>query len=435
MRRLLLLVLALLVSGPVRAESADVALTREAFRFGFPVYEMARTRSAATSLLPTNMLGHRRTLSDASSRWVTTPNNDTLYSSAWLDLRAGPVLLTMPPLPNRYHSAAMMDVFTDNFTILGTRNQAGKGGRYAIVGPDWTGSPPNDATVVKARTNDVWLLIRTLVDGPADLEAARTAQDGFKLAPVSSSTGTATFAAPPTPDVATFINVVGEMLGRSSIPELHRARFGRLAASGLIAGATWDGLSATQQAVWQANFAAFQSELRGGLGAVGETHAGWSYGKANVGDFGQDDRTRALIALGGLAALPPAEAMYMTGKTDSAGQAFDGGKTYRLRIPPKGLPLRGFWSLSMYQVEPDGRLFFVDNPANRFAIGDRTAGLQKNGDGSLDILISRTAPTGSAGSNWLPAPAGQFRLIMRAYLPKPELLNGKWRLPAIEQLP
>ena len=92
MRRLLLLVLALLVSGPVRAESADVALTREAFRFGFPVYEMARTRSAATSLLPTNMLGHRRTLSDASSRWVTTPNNDTLYSSAWLDLRAGPVL-------------------------------------------------------------------------------------------------------------------------------------------------------------------------------------------------------------------------------------------------------------------------------------------------------------------------------------------------------
>ena len=435
MHRFLLLLLMLLAGGPARAGSADVDLARQAFQFGFPIYEMARTRSAATMLMPTNMLGHRRTLSDASSRWVTTPNNDTLYSTAWLDLRAGPVLLTMPAVPDRYHSAALMDVFTDNFAILGTRNQGGKGGVYAIAGPDWTGDLPDNAVLVRARSNDVWLLIRTLVDGPQDLEAARIAQDGFKLAAVNATSGTDPRAAPPSPDVATFINVVGEMLGRSSVPALHRDRLARLSASGLVAGATWEGLTAAQQAVWQANFAGFQSELREGLALLGETHAGWSYGKSNVGDFGQDDLLRASIALGGLAALPPVEAMYMTGKTDGSGQPLAGGRTYRLRIPPGGLPLRGFWSLSMYQVEPDGRLFFVDNPANRFAVGDRTEGLRKNADGSLDILISRDPPKDQTRSNWLPAPAGPFRLIMRAYLPNPDLLNGNWRLPAIEPVP
>ena len=113
--RLLLLAFDLFLSAPLRADPADIGLARDAFRFGFPVYEMARTRSAATALLPTNRLGHRRTLSDATSRWVTTPNNDTLYSSAWLDLSGGPILLTVPSLPNRYHSAAMKDMFTDNF--------------------------------------------------------------------------------------------------------------------------------------------------------------------------------------------------------------------------------------------------------------------------------------------------------------------------------
>lgn len=434
MHRLLLAIAALLFALPLRAETADVALARDAFRFGFPIYEMARTRSAATALLPTNVLGHRRALSDATSRWVTTPNNDTLYSSAWLDLSRGPVILTVPALPSRYHSAAMMDLFTDNFAILGTRANGGKGGRFALVGPDWTGAKPNDATLVRARTNDVWLLIRTLVDGPDDLNAARIAQDGFKLESLSRSTGAPTLVASGSPDAATFINIVGEMLARAPVPPLHRVRLARLSPTGLTAGATWAGLTPSQQAVWQANFGAFVAELRSGLVAAGETHAGWSYGKPNVGDFGQDDKLRALVALGGLAALPPVEAMYMTGKSDATGQPLDGSKTYRLRIPPGGLPLRGFWSLSMYQVEADGRLFFVDNPLHRFAIGDRTPGVLKNKDGSLDILISRTAPTGDAAANWLPAPPGQFRVVMRAYLPDAALLKGKWRLPPIEPI-
>lgn len=435
MPRLFIFLAALLFALPLRAETAAVSLTHDAFRFGFPIYEMARTRSAATAQLPINLLGHRRTLSDATSRWVTTPNNDTLYSSAWLDLSRGPVMLTLPSLPNRYHSVAMMDLFTDNFAILGTRANGGKGGYFAIVGPSWTGAKPKGAALVRARTNDVWLLIRTLVDGPSDLGAARAAQDGFKLEPLGSASEKPALPAPSSPDVATFLNVVGEMLSRAPIPPQHRVRLARLAPTGMTPGATWAVLSPSQQAVWQANFAAFTAELRGGLVETGETRSGWSYGKANIGDFGQDDRLRALIALGGLAALPPVEAMYMTGKSDSAGKALEGNKAYRLRIPPDGLPLRGFWSLSMYQVEADGRLFFVDNPIHRFAVGDRTPGLQKNKDGSLDILISRAVPSAEAAANWLPAPPGQFRVVMRAYLPNSELMNGKWRLPPIEQVP
>ncbi len=435
MLRLLLAIAAVVFALPLQAGTADVTLARDAFRFGFPIYEMARTRSAATALLPTNILGHRRTLADAMSRWVTTPNNDTLYSSAWLDLSSGPVVLTIPALPRRYHSAAMMDLFTDNFAILGTRSNGGKGGRFAIVGPGWTGATPRDAAVVQARTNDVWLLIRTLVDGPGDLDAAKAAQDGFKLEPLSPATDVPTQAATASPDARTFINIVGEMLARAPVPPLHRARLARLLPTGLAAGATWAGLTPSQQTIWQANFGAFVAELRGGLLAAGETHAGWSYGKPNVGDFGQDDTLRALVALGGLAALPPAEAMYMTGKSDATGQPLDGGRTYRLRIPAGGLPLRGFWSLSMYQVEPDGRLFFVDNLVHRYAIGDRTPGVLKNADGSLDILISRSAPTGDVTANWLPAPSGAFRLVLRAYLPDNDLLSGKWRLPPIQRVP
>ncbi len=435
MIRRCLLLLAMLLSVPAAAETADVALARDAFRFGFPIYEMARTRAAAITRQPINVLVHRRTLANDTSREVTTPNNDTLYSSAWLDLSNGPVILTMPALPDRYHSAALMDLFTDNFAILGTRANLGKGGRFVIAGPGWTGAKPDGAALVRSPTNDVWLLIRTVVDGPADLERARAAQEGYGLQATSPAQLVKLTAIPTAPDAATFFDVVGAMLARAPVPPQHRVRLNRLAATGLKSGATWASLSPSQQAVWQANFPAFVAELRGGLSLAGTIHDGWSYPAANTGNFGQDDRTRSLIALGGLAALPPVEAMYLTARTDGAGQPLDGTHSYRLHIPAGGVPVGAFWSLTMYQVENDGRLFFTPNPQHRFGIGDRTPGLVTNTDGSIDIGIGNVRPAGIAEPNWLPAPAGPFRTVLRAYLPKAPLLTGKWHLPPIERLP
>jgi hypothetical protein len=138
------------------------------------------------------------------------------------------------------------------------------------------------------------------------------------------------------------------------------------------------------------------------------------------------------VALSGLAALPPAEAMYMRAQGDLRGDLFDGAKAWRLHFPPGGhLPDNSFWSLSLYEATDDGQYFFTDNPLDRYAIGDRTPGLAPNADGSLDIGLGHADPGRERRSNWLPAPAGPFALFMRAYLPKAELLDGRYRIPAI----
>ena len=147
--------------GPVRIPAAaaalpdtpEVAALRSAFQYAFPVYEMMRTRAQTTTraqaagISGINMLFPRKKLADATSRDVTTPNNDTLYASAWLDLTNGPVTLTVPDLAGRYNSAALMNVFTDNVAILGTRT--GGGGQFTIVGPNWAGKKPEAGTLVR----------------------------------------------------------------------------------------------------------------------------------------------------------------------------------------------------------------------------------------------------------------------------------------------
>jgi hypothetical protein len=172
------------------------------------------------------------------------------------------------------------------------------------------------------------------------------------------------------------------------------------------------------------------AELKTSMGEAGELVKGWTYPRANIGDYGDDDTMRSLIALGGLGALPRVEAMYLSARTDASGAPLDGSKAYTVTLPPF-LPVGGFWSLSMYQIEPDGRMFFVPNALNRFAIGDRSPQLRSNRDGSYDIFIQPTPPSGERIVNWLPAPKGKFALVWRAYLPKAELLDGSVRLPPV----
>jgi hypothetical protein len=159
---------------------------------------------------------------------------------------------------------------------------------------------------------------------------------------------------------------------------------------------------------------------------------GWSYTRPNLGIFGQDYLYRALVALSGLAALPVVEAMYLRAEGERDG-AYWGDDLYRLSIPAR-MPVDAFWSLSMYEITPDGQRFFAENPLGRYAIGDRTPGLTRNPDGSLDVWIGRADPGGARSANWLPAPkSGPFGLNMRLYLPKAEVLDGRWRLSAIEK--
>lgn len=408
---------------------------RSAFFYAFPLYELARIaqeRTAAAEGGPgaLNTIVHRAQLLDHHARQVSGPNNDTIYSSAFLDLAGGPLDLSVPTELQRYFCVAFMDAFTDNFAYIGSRATHGRGGRFWIVGPQWRGSPPPGAQVIRAPTNDVWLLARVLVDGPADLPAAQALQREISLRAPDGRPPPRPWAVRATraTDAANFLAVVNEVLARSAGGASQIGRAARFASVGVGTSRPPD---ADLLAAWNAWIPAGLAELQDAFQYRDLVVDGWSYQEPGVGEFGTNDRLRAAVALGGIAALGEAEAMYFHATRAADGSVLDGRRAYRWRVPPGGVPADAFWSLSMYAAEPDGRFFFADNPIHRYSIGDRTPGLVVGGDGSLEILIQHEAPDGALAANWLPAPAGPMRLALRAYMPRPELRRRRWRLPPL----
>lgn len=438
--------LAMLTALPAAAQAPDraadpaadrAASVRAAYLFAFPVYEMMRVRAnmVAAGGGAANRFSHRTRLSTAADRGVTAPNNDTLYSSAWIDLAAGPVTLTLPALPRRYHSVELMDLFTDAFAVLGTRESGGRGGRIMLVGPGWRGRKPAGARVVRAPTNDVWAVNRILVDGPADREAALGAQAAFTIAANGASFRGLAEPTPALPDPEQFLAVVNAALARGPLPPIHRARLGRFAAAGIRPGAAaaWRDLSEEMRAAWRDTLPKVRAELRDGFTRGGRRVNGWGYPAPGLAAFGTDDRFRSVVALGGLAALPDQEAMYLNTTRDGAEQPLDGRRRYRLRIPA-GVPVDAFWSLTMYEPDDAGRYFFFANPLDRYAIGDRTPGLVRENDGTVVIALQNAKPAPEDRVNWLPAPAGPFRLSFRAYLPRAEFRDGRFVLPPVVEV-
>jgi len=404
------------------AQGLQISTAAEAWLYALPLIEMATTRARLlkTPGAAVNRLTHTRELSTHASRWVTTPNNDTLYSSAFLDLTQGPVTLTAPATGKRYWSAAIMDMFTNNNAVLGLRTVGGEGATFTLVGPGQSSKGPNP---VRVATPHAWLLVRTLVVDEADLPAAREVQDGFVLTGPKA-------AAPPAyaardAEAAEYFAAARALLAADPAPATDRKVLRKTAAF-LGAGPFDAGAARTgaQQAQMITRFAKGRQTFTDG----------WAYPRANLGDYGQDCIYRAVVALMGLGALPVAEAMYMKAAGDDGAGLFTGDGLYRLRLPAD-MPLDGFWSLSMYEATADGQYFFTDNPLNRYAIGDRTVGLKREGDGSLNLWIGRTDPGGERSSNWLPAPkTGPFAMYLRTYLPKAELLDGRFRFSAVEKV-
>ena len=445
------------VAGSARAGIDGLrSAAHEAWLYGVPLIETAgaRTRmlaraAAAGSPPPLNAFQHARDLATAASRGVTTPNNDTLYSQAWIDLATGPVKITVPATGRRYFSLALMDMFTNNLKVIGLRSDKGVGGEYLLIGPPkrigvgdvdineprmprpHIGPHPSE---IHVRGNWIWALGRTLVDGDADLPAARAVQDGLI---VRAKHPARVPQAYPARDAAwnDYFFAVQQLLAESPPPAADDDFFHRIAPLQLGAEQGFerarfadDELSEIEAGIDEAK--AELLALRNAPAGVG----GWIYPKPDVGDFGVDYLGRAATAIGGLGALPPAEAMYMRALTPDGGRLFDSERHYRLSLPAD-IPVDGFWSLSLYEPTADGQFFFTDNPIHRYSIGDRTPGLGRRVDGGLDIWIGRVDPGGTHTANWLPAPAkGPFALILRAYLPKNDLLSGRYRLPAVEML-
>ncbi|MDO8902136.1 MAG: DUF1254 domain-containing protein [Phenylobacterium sp.] len=401
----------------------------KAWLYGLPLIEIAATRARGLSFGQSlNTIAHVRNLATPKHRAVTTPNNDTLYSSAQLDLSQGPVTLSLPATGDRYFSLALMDAYTNNFAILGTRTTGPNGGTFTLVGPH---EAAEGAHVLRAPTPHVWALGRVVVYGPGDLEAARQVQSGLTIqGPAAPTPAPAVKRSAPWQD---YFAALSELMKANPPPVTDRALLEEIASLGLEVGFDAGRFTAAEAAEIEAGLAEARVAVRRG-GLTGDHFIdGWSYPSATLGDFGQNYHYRAAVALGGLAALPPVEALYMRARGDQPRALYDGTKAYSLHFPADRLPpVHSFWSLSLYEATEDGQFYFADNPLDRYAIGDRTEGLTYNADGSLDIWIGSQSPGEDRKTNWLPAPAGPFALFMRTYLPKPELLDGAYRLPPVE---
>lgn len=444
-RLLIAPVLAMTAVGTSAAQTGDADL-RQAFIVFYPMYEMARLRHLAVDeptnpvRVPINQYQHGKRLLDHRARVVTAPNNDTIYSSARLDLRKGPVVITVPRIEQRYYSLQFMNAYTDNIALPGSRTHGAGPMQIVVVGPGWTGALPAHNQRIDSDTNDLWLLARILVDGESDVPNVAAIQSAMTITAPSGPYPALRQVPGKDPSPEMFVRVINDMLARNP-PQGLMAEQQQMAASlGLRPGDldAWQNMSAELRQRWESQWALLWDELRrmrSQMAGIGRHPSGWEYPPPGVGRWGNNWALRAGVALRGIAALDSDEVLYLNAVSDDKGERLDGSRRYRIRVPAGGVPVRAFWSITMYEIMPDGRFFFTDNPIRRYSVGDRTPGLIKQPDGSFDLWLSAQAPADPAQrSNWLPSPRAPFRMSLRAYLPQPELVAGKVALPVIERL-
>jgi hypothetical protein len=438
------LLAAMLFSGTASAmtEVEAEARIREAFQWGFPAQQMdafagqqalLRARTGTPVL---NTWNHSRKLVTAADRFITTPNSDTLYSIALVDLSQGPVVLGIPELDSRYYSVALVDMYTNNVAIIASRTHGTRAQEIVLTGPGSRTPLPDNRQVVQLPQNRIVVLLRVLVQDESDVKTVNALQDRFRLAPiaapVAAADGAGAFAGKPgeAQDPEAFLAAVNRVVDASPPPAYETEKLSRLAPVGVCGSKCgWDKLSPEVRKTWQRLYADLQASVRVRALPGAASRNGWSGQKPTLGDFGTDYDYRAKIARQGLLALKPEEAIYYSTAMDIGGAQLDGASRYTFTIPPGGLPVNAFWSLTLYETASDGRLFFYDNPANRYLIGDRTPTLQKDADGKIVIAIQHEQP--AAAGNWLPAPKGRFVLVLRAYAPKTSMLDNSFVVPGI----
>jgi hypothetical protein len=372
---------------------------------------------------------------------VADPNDDTLYSTAFLDLRAGPQLLRVPAVSGRYVDFQLLDMYTNTIADVGVLTGGGNGGTYALIGPGWHGTIPKGVVGIDVPTPDAWLLGRTQVKGPADLLAAVDLEAQYSLTSLSGH-GSGTFGGPttlacPAPALpsSTSLEFLGD-LEKDMAADPPAAADGpviqAMAAAGIGPGQTPGATSASSAAAYLRALE-LGASLVAGAADGGSTTIWTGYARgAVVGSYGTDYLERAVLAKETLGTQVPAQAVYFTAGDAQSGTTtipLAGTRSYEIRFPADELPPHGsdgFWSITLYNAA--GSL--AANPIDRYSIGDETRGLIRGANGSLTIVVSASRPA-QPDLNWLPAPTGAFSLVLRVYDPTPQVLAGSWSPPII----
>ena len=381
-----------------------------------------------------NTFQHERKLAGPSYAPFKVPNSDTLYSTAWLDLTAGPVEIEIPSVSLKYYTLNMFDTY-GNPSNLSTRTLGSKGGRFLLIPPKWKGDVPPGLTAVKVATAKIWVLMRVFAQTSAELGKAHSFQDSVKVIPRGDLAATETaHDTPPAPgsisNAGNFFRVLdyilhtnGHLIGEDAFVNWFRS------IDGLGSGCfDPDRIAPDSLASIQAGHEQALNLVQNARNQLGEpTGTGWK--RTVKGFYGFNYLRRAVNNMAGLGGNVPEENASFNTFVDASGAVLDGSTgRYRLHLkqPP---PVDAFWSVTLY----DARTFQLHaNPLKRYLINDRTPGLKIGRDGSVDISIQPDRPK---DGNWLPAPAGPFFLLIRSYLPKAPALNGQWLPPAVERVP
>jgi hypothetical protein len=444
-----------MAQAPATAAEAR-AIAKEAYIYAFPMVDGYRilytyfvARGGPEFKAPWNQLVNTPRVYTPEDKAIQTPNSDTPYSFVGLDLRAEPMVLTVPRIDKeRYFSIQLIDLYTHNFGYIGSRATGNDGGSFLIAGPGWTGETPDGVTkVFRAETELMLAGYRTQLINPDDLDNVKQIQAGYKAQPLSEFLGLP--PAPPAPPID-FPKPLTPEAEKTSLEVFNLLNFllqfcpthpsevelmARFAKIGVGAGRRIDVdkldpdiREALEQGIADAwtDYAALKKRVD-----AGEITAGQMFGTR---EFLQNNYLyRMTAAILGIYGNSKAEAMYPIYSVDADGQLLDGADRYTLRFAAGQLPpVNAFWSLTMYELPS---ILLVDNPLNRYLINSpMLPQLEKDSDGGLTLVVQTDSPGTDKEVNWLPAPKGPFMMVMRLYWPKDEALTGQWTAPPLQRM-
>ncbi|WP_445488043.1 DUF1254 domain-containing protein [Rhodopseudomonas sp. RCAM05734] len=431
------------------------AIAKEAYIYGYPMVDGYRIQHAyfvdqnnPEYKAPWNQLRNIPRVYTPDDKAVQTPNSDTPYSMLGMDLRAEPIVLTVPKIEkNRYFSIQLIDAYTFNFDYIGSRATGNDGGSFLIAGPNWKGKTPKGVKkVIRSETEVVLAVYRTQLFNLDDLENVKKVQAGYSAQPLSAFLGQPApkaapaidFIKPLTPNTQKtsleFFNILNSVLQFCPTHPSEKALMARFAKVGIGAGKTFNANNlspevkvAVEQGMadaWQA-LAQLQKRMDAKEITSGDLFGTRQYLKNNY-------LYRMAAAVVGIYGNSKLEAMYPIYTVDADGQKLDGTNRYRVRFAPGQLPpVNAFWSLTMYEL-PSSLL--SANPLNRYLLNSpMLPDFNRDGDGGVTLLVQNENPGKDKEANWLPAPKGPFFMAMRLYWPKDEAVKGKWTAPPLKR--
>ncbi|UPW09361.1 DUF1254 domain-containing protein [Gordonia terrae] len=429
--------------------SDDLAtLSADAYTYLYSLVTMDVSRRQQTSpeaadrpgFGPANQFHHLSEFPPADFRAVVRPNFDTLYSSAWLDLTGGPVLIDVPDSDGRYYMLPMLDMWTDVFASPGKRTSGTDAQRYVVALREHDTSGIEDAVVITAPTPFVWVIGRTQTNGPSDYPSVNAFQQGLSVTALGSPVTTSDEPVDPSAEPLRIVNAMSAVEFFSRAAEVLKvvpphvtdnSVLMRIAGLGLVPGRNFDATRFGSD-----DIAEIERGAKSALAAItdvlrlGRVANGWEIVTKSIGVYGIDYLARAQVTLAGLGANPPEDAIYPLLLTDSDGEPLSGENDYRLHFAAGELPpVDAFWSVTMYDAEG----YQVGNEIDRYAIGDRDD-LRFNDDGSLDLHLQHTNPGPELVDNWLPTPRGPLGVTLRLYAPQQAALTGAWNPPAVQRV-